>query len=142
MLNTTDFMIIFFRYENEKNQAKEIQGENADSNATLWPEIHITNPPACSATIYIQLVEQPKKDFRHQGQEGYVPSPNILFIKKLKNWQPCSNGITVIDDGDGNDGKCTNGHGKFTLLIYLIVPIYFMKRIYVIKFVIVFSLYS
>ena len=124
MLNNADMMLIYFRYENEKNQAKEIQGKHIDNNTTLWPEIQITNPPACSATIYIQLVEQPKPDVNHQGQEGYVPSPNILFIKKSKNWQSCSNGITVIDDGDGNDGKRNNNHGKFTLLIYLVVPIY------------------
>ena len=113
MLNNTDLIINSFRHEIDKKQAQEIKGKNTDNNATLWPEIQITNPPACSADIYIQLVEQPKKDVRHQGQEGYVPSPNILFIKKLKDWQQCSNGITVIDDGDGNDGKGTNTHGKF-----------------------------
>ena len=135
-------IIIFYRYENEKNQAKEIQGKNTDNNATLWPQIQITNPPACSATIYIQLVEKLKK-MTDQKHEVYVPSPNILFIKKLKNRQPCSNGITVINDGDGNDGKGTNSHGKFTLLIYLIGPIYqYMRCIYVINVVIVFSLHS
>ena len=128
MLNNTDLIINSFRHEIDKKQAQEIKGKNTDNNATLWPEIQITNPPACSADIYIQLVEQPKQDAGHQGQEGYVPSPNKLFIKKSKNWQPCSNGITVIDDGDGNDGDGRDKDGKIMLLIYLIGTIYLYER--------------
>ena len=40
MLNNADMMLIYFRYENEKNQAKEIQGksrvEGGEHLLKLW----------------------------------------------------------------------------------------------------------
>ena len=73
------------------------------SKTTLWPEIIVTNPPACSADVFIQLVER-NQDVDSQGHETYSPSPNILFVKKGNKWQRSSNGITVTDDGE-RDGK-------------------------------------
>ena len=47
----------FYRHECEKRQAKEIEGQKKQNKATLWPAIKVTNPPSCSADVFIQLVE-------------------------------------------------------------------------------------
>ena len=78
--------------------ANLIKGQQKSSKDTPWPEIQVTNPPSCSADIFIQLVER-KQDFSPQRHEQYVPSPNLLFVKKGNNWQRTSNGITILDEG-------------------------------------------
>ena len=74
-----------------------IKGQKGSKNDTTWPELHINNPPACPAEIWVQLVEH------KNHKDKPCPSPNKLFHKKGKFWTS-SDRVIILDSGeqDGN----------------------------------------
>jgi hypothetical protein len=85
-----------FRHETEKNHAMPIKSKRTMNNGSSWPEIHVTDAPACPADIWIQLVENRSPV---DGHDNPYPSPNGLFHKRSREWT-APHGIIIHDNGE------------------------------------------
>merc|ERR1712018_78122 len=98
IVNQPDVNNYKFRYKIDKQDLPLIKGQKNGSNGTSWPEIQITDPPACPAELWVQLVEQKDDD-----QNKPRPSPNFVVLKKQKNnkkkYFHSPQEVTVASDG-------------------------------------------
>jgi len=85
-----------FRHETEKNHAMPIRSKKKVNNESCWPEIVVTDAPACPADVWIQLVEITNPVDKNGNP---CPSPNGLFHKRSREWT-APRGIIVQDNGE------------------------------------------
>ena len=94
-------MTYIFRHEIEEKHAMPIKSKRRLGKESSWPEIRITDAPACPADIWIQLVENKTSV---DGHHNPVPSPNGLFHKKGREWT-APHGIIIQDGSNNPNGK-------------------------------------